>query len=156
MKIGVGNDHRARKAKKDIIDMLRQTEHEIIDFGANDKLVDYADIACKVGFAVSCESVDRGILLGSMGGEMALVANKIEGIRAVPCYDEMQARLSREKLDCNILCLACELTSQSLIPKIVQKWLTTQPDQNDRHFRRISKIEVIEESLYKHKKVSEN
>jgi RpiB/LacA/LacB family sugar-phosphate isomerase len=130
--------------------MLRQADHKVVDFGEKNKRVDYSDIASRVAFGVSCASVERAVLLGAIGSEMALAANKIEGIRAVACFDEMQARLSREHLNSNVLCLGCELTSTSVMVKIIETWLNTGRGSG-RYARRLSKIEVLEEALHRSK-----
>jgi len=146
MKIGIGSDHRGAGYKKLIIDILKQNNHKVVDYGADNKRVDYSDIACRVAFAVTCKDIERAVLIGSIGSEMALTANKINGIRAVACFDDFHTRLAREKLDCNVLCLAGELTSEPLLDRIVRVWLATEPAKG-RYIRRLSKIDAIEQAL---------
>ena len=151
MKVGIGADNRGAGCKKLVSDILKQKGHTVIDFGVHQKIrMDYANIACKVGFAIGCEEVHSAVLIGAMGSEMALAANKLSGIRAVACYDEMHARLAKEKLDCNILCLACELTPETLITKIVETWLSSTP-ANARYKRRLQEIQALEQVLHNRK-----
>ncbi len=74
---------------------------------------------------------------------MSMAANKVKGIRAALCYDELAAKLSREHNDANVLCLSGDLTGPTMMRKIVETWLTTE-FVGGRHLRRVKKIEAIE------------
>ncbi|MHC5115662.1 MAG: RpiB/LacA/LacB family sugar-phosphate isomerase [Planctomycetota bacterium] len=72
-----------------------------------------------------------------------MAANKVKGIRAALCYDELAAKLSREHNDANVLCLSGDLVGPTMVRKIVETWLTTEFVAG-RHLRRVKKIEAIE------------
>jgi ribose 5-phosphate isomerase B len=75
---------------------------------------------------------------------MCITANKIKGIRAALCHDELSARISRHHNDANVLCISGDLTGEVLLRKIVEVWLDTE-FSGGRHQRRIEKIAAIEE-----------
>jgi ribose 5-phosphate isomerase B len=75
---------------------------------------------------------------------MCIAANKIKGIRAALCYDELAARLSRQHNDANVLCLSGDLLGSTMLRKIVDTFLTTD-FIDGRHLRRVRKIQAIEE-----------
>ena len=145
MKIAVGSDHRGFEAKQQIKAIVTQLGHECIDFGTNDSdPVDYPDPAYLVATAVSKKQADKAILACSTGLGMSIAANKIKGIRAALCHDELSARISRDHNDANILCISSDQTGEVLLRKIVEVWLNTE-FSSGRHERRVRKIAAIEE-----------
>ena len=145
MKIAVGSDHRGFEAKQQIKAIVTQLGHECIDFGTNDSNpVDYPDPAYLVATAVSKKQADKAILACSTGLGMSIAANKIKGIRAALCHDELSARISRDHNDANILCISSDQTGEVLLRKIVEVWLNTE-FSSGRHERRVRKIAAIEE-----------
>jgi ribose 5-phosphate isomerase B len=102
--------------------------------------VDYPDIAAEVAGKVSSGTVDRGILLCCTGVGMAIAANKLAGVRAATCHDEVTAEMSRRHNDLNVLCLSAEMIGQELQEKMLRTWLET-PFEGGRHQARVQKIE---------------
>lgn len=144
MKIAVANDHRGVKAVEQIKVIVSQLNHECVDFCSNsDQPIDYPDVAYLAADAVSTQKADRAILVCGTGIGMCIAANKINNIRAALCYDELNAKISREHNDANVLCLSGDLLGTAALRKIVETWLTTE-FMGGRHQRRINKIKAIE------------
>ena len=144
MKIAIGSDHRGFESKETVKNVLSQLNHEVVDFGTeNNSPADYPDIAYIVARAVACGEADLGILACGTGIGMSITANKIAGIRAALCHDELSAEISRHHNDANILCVSGDLIGEVLLRKIVEVWLDTK-FQGGRHQRRVHKIEAIE------------
>ena len=74
---------------------------------------------------------------------MCIAANKVPGVRAVPCHDLMTAQFSRLHNDSNVLCLSASLLGDRLICHIVELWLKT-PFEGGRHQCRLDKIAQLE------------
>ena len=74
---------------------------------------------------------------------MAIAANKVDGVRAVPVVDPESARLSREHNDANVLALGARLTAPDIALRIVATFLDT-PFAGGRHQRRLDKIAGLE------------
>ena len=145
MKIAIGSDHRGFEAKQLIKAIITQMGHECIDFGTtNNDPVDYPDPAYQVAMAVSKKEADRAILACATGLGMSIAANKIKGIRAALCHDELTAQISRDHNDANVLCIAGDQIGEVLLRKIVEVWLSTE-FSGGRHQRRVKKIAAIEE-----------
>jgi ribose 5-phosphate isomerase B len=145
MKIAVGSDHRGFEAKQQIKAIASELGHECIDFGANDSNpVDYPDTAYLAAMAVSKEQADRAILTCATGLGMSMAANKIGGIRAALCHDELSAQISRDHNDANVLCISGDQVGEVLLRKMVEVWLNTE-FSGGRHERRVRKIKAIEE-----------
>ncbi len=144
MRIAVGSDHRGAELRSKLIDFLRRLDQVVVDAtehaSEND---DYPDIAEAVARKVSTQEVDRGILICGTGLGMCIVANKIPGVRAAPCFDDLSAELSRRHNDLNVLCLSGDMIAEKLADRIVEIWLKT-PFEGGRHARRILKIASLE------------
>lgn len=145
MKVAVGSDHRGFDAKQVVKALIVQMGHECIDFGTEGAgPVDYPDLAFVVAKAVSDKQVDRGILICATGLGMSIAANKVKGIRAALCHDELSAKIARDHNDTNVLCLSGDQIGEVLLRKIVEAWISTQ-FSGGRHQRRVNKITAIEE-----------
>ena len=127
-----------------MIDFLRGLDQIVIDATENaSEADDYPDIAEAVARKVGSQEVDRGILICGTGLGMCIVANKIPGVRAAPCFDDLSAELSRRHNDLNVLCLSGDMVAEKLADRIVEIWLKT-PFEGGRHARRLHKIASFE------------
>ncbi|HVT89404.1 MAG TPA: RpiB/LacA/LacB family sugar-phosphate isomerase, partial [Tepidisphaeraceae bacterium] len=132
------------EAKKRLVPMLQKLGHNVQDFGChNGSSVDYPDVGAPAARAVASGDCEIGVLLEGSGIGMAIVANKVDGVRAVLAHDEFTARRSREHHHCNIVCIGADLLSDEQIRTIVGIFLAT-PSETGKHLRRITKIKEIE------------
>jgi ribose 5-phosphate isomerase B len=144
MRIAVGSDHRGVTMRAKLVDLLRGLGQEVVDIGSHGpEPVDYPDVAALVGWKVARHEVDRGILICGSGLGMCIAANKIPGVRAAPCYDDVTAEMSRRHNDLNVLCLSGDMLGDRLVDRLVEIWLKT-PFEGGRHARRLRKIEELE------------
>ena len=149
MKVIIGSDHGGYELKMKLIDFLKSEGYDVQDFGTHSKeSCDYPLIGFEVARAVSDEKADRGILICKTGVGMAIIANKLHGVRAAACYDEDMAKSSREHNDCNIMVLAAQYTDLKKAKDIAKIWLKTEP-LGERHARRVKQIKEIESELKK-------
>lgn len=145
MKIAIGSDHRGFDAKQQIKAIVVELGHECLDFGTNDNNpIDYPDLAYLAASAVSKKEADRAILICATGIGMSMAANKVRGIRAALCHDELSAHISRDHNDANVLCLSADQVGAVLLRKMVEVWINTD-FSGGRHERRVRKIKAIEE-----------
>ena len=144
MRIAIGSDHRGHGIRSAVIRLLERLEHQAIDVGPNEPgPVDYPDIAQLVANLVSRGEVDRGILICGTGVGMCISANKVPGVRAALCHDDLTAEMSRRHNDLNVLCLSADLLGEKLIDRMVEIWLNTA-FEGGRHARRVEKISALE------------
>ena len=147
MKIIMGSDHGGYELKKEMIEFLKAEKYKVEDFGTHSKeSCDYPLIGFEVAEAVSKGRADRGILVCRSGIGMAIIANKLPGIRAAACYDDQMARSSREHNDCNVLVLAADYTDTKKAKLLTKVWLTTE-HAGERHARRVGQISQIESKI---------
>ena len=144
MKIAIGSDHRGYEAKERLKAMLTSKGFEVADMGTDSTTsCDYTDAAFPTCHEVTSGGAQSGILLCGTGLGMSISANKVHGIRAACCHDELTAEMSRRHNDSNILCLPADLIGEELMRRIVEVYINT-PFDGGRHERRNQKISEFE------------
>ena len=113
---------------------------------------DYPPIGYKVASAVAEGRFDRGILLCKSGIGIAIVANKVPGIRAAVCHDPFEAGRSRSHNDANVLVMGAEKLKPAQAKRILRRWLSTPFESGGRHERRVRQIGAIERRLARFQK----
>lgn len=161
MKIFIGADHAGFEIKEKLKVYLGEFGHEIEDKGAFslDPSDDYPDFITPVAKSVSENKDSFGVILGGSGQGEAMCANRIKGARAVVFYGQALAKdaidingaqsvdpfeiikLARMHNDANILSLGVRFLSEDEIKFAVELFLNTKFSGEDRHIRRINKIQ---------------
>ncbi|MCE9592433.1 MAG: ribose 5-phosphate isomerase B [Planctomycetes bacterium] len=146
MKIAVGCDHGGFPLKAPLVDLLKSMGHEIIDKGAyqNDPKDDYPDFALAVGKAVQSREAQRGLIICGSGVGACVAANKLKGVRAGLCHDTYSAAQGVEHDDVNVLCLGARIVGVALATEIVRAFANAKFSAEDRHARRLAKVNAIE------------
>ncbi|MEM1058302.1 MAG: ribose 5-phosphate isomerase B [Verrucomicrobiota bacterium] len=145
MKISIGSDHAGFPYKTEIIKMLKEEGHEVLDFGTESKeKCDYPDFVCPAAAAVAKGEAERGIVLGGSGNGEAIAANKIKGVRCALCWDEYTAEYGRKHNDCNCISIGKRTIPLELALKIVRIYLATE-FEGGRHVPRIEKTMAWEQ-----------
>lgn len=146
MKIALGSDHAGLELKSYLLEELRKRGYETIDCGTYTiDSVDYPDYAQKVCTLVNNGEVRFGILVCATGVGISIAANKVKGIRAALCTNELTARMARQHNDANILALGGMVTGKLLALSITDTFLTEDFSRGERHVRRIGKMMSIGE-----------
>ena len=119
MKILLGADHRGFEIKEKLKKWLEKNGYEVVDMGNRkyDPEDDFVDFALKLAEKVSKDG-GMGVLLCGSGG-MALVANKVKGIRAVEVYDEERARHAKSDDNANVLAIPADVVDEEKAKKMV-------------------------------------
>ncbi|HHH82225.1 MAG TPA: RpiB/LacA/LacB family sugar-phosphate isomerase, partial [Chloroflexi bacterium] len=107
---------------------------------------DYPDFAIRVGRAVQAGEAERGIILCGSGVGAAVAANKLRGVRAGLCHDTYSAHQSVEHDHVNVLALGARVIGSALAVEIVQAFLGAGFTGEERHVRRLSKVQALEEA----------
>ena len=145
MKIFIGTDHAGFEIKESLVAFLKAQGHEVEDMGAHsfEPLDDYPDFIRPVAKAVARNTESRGIILGGSGQGEAMCANRVRGARAAVYYGGAIdiAILSREHNDANILSLGARFVDEDEAKEVVRVWLETPFGGEEKHARRISKID---------------
>lgn len=149
MKIAIGADHGGYKLKEEIKKYLEDHEIEYKDFGTDSEIrTDYPVIAKKVCESIQAKEADLGIIICKTGYGMAIVANKMKGIRCANCYSEESAKFAKAHNNINVLALGAEYLSTNEAICILRMILATE-FEGGRHNVRLSMIENIEKENMK-------
>lgn len=144
MRIYIGSDHAGFHLKDVLKTFIQQNvECELLDLGAfSEESVDYPDIAREVAEKVVENPGAFGILICGTGIGMCIAANKHKGIRGVDAMSEQMAEMGRKHNDANVLCLGARILQPEMAQQIVKTFLTTAFEAEERHKRRIGKLEA--------------
>lgn len=151
MKIYIGSDHAGFELKGKLITFLQELGQDVEDKGAflYDAEDDYPDFVKPVAEAVS-QNPDstqvRGIVIGGSGQGEAICANKFKNVRAMEYYapsrgDVSIIKDSRGHNDSNVLSLGARFLSEEEAKEAVKLWLETPFSGDERHVRRIAKLD---------------
>ena len=160
MKIFIGTDHAGFGFKEKIVEYLRGHGYQVEDKGARlyNEEDDYPDFVMPVAEEISRDPNNTlGIILGATGQGEAMAANKYPHVRAVVYYgspksvvdDEADVIIrSRQHNDSNILSLGARYLTEDSALAAVQLWLKTEYSNEERHIRRLGKIEKKVDELW--------
>lgn len=157
MKIYIASDHAGFEIKEKLKTYLPELGlgYEVIDKGPNafDPEDDYPDFVRGAAEAVAADPGSMGIVLGKSGQGEAMCVNRVPGVRAGVFYSEAIAeggkdeepyevvKLLREHNDANILSLSTHFLSEDQIKFAVELFLKTPFSGEERHVRRIKKLD---------------
>ncbi len=155
-KILIAADHAGFELKNELMPFLRDLGYEVQDFGASefDAEDDYTDFIVPLAREVSeSKGEQMGIIIGGSGQGEAMAANRFPNVRAVVFngqYKPLDGRYipeeiitSREHNDANILSLGARFLSEKDAKDAVEVWLATPFTNDERHVRRIKKLDEI-------------
>jgi len=149
MLLAVAADHGGYPLKTILVEFLQNLGHEVRDLGTHSgDPVDYPDYARAVAQEILSRKAARGILICGSGVGASIAANKFPGIRAAVCHDAFSARQGVEDDDMNVLCLGARVIGNELAKDIVGVWLSASFSGQERHRRRLAKIEAIEKKSF--------
>jgi len=144
MKIAIGSDHGGYDLKVFLIEHLKETGHEIDDKGCYSKdSCDYPVYGHAVANAVAKGEADRGIVICTTGIGISIAANKVPGIRAALCTNELMAKMTRLHNDANVLALGANIVGPGLAESITDTFLSEDFSGVERHQRRVDEMEDL-------------
>ena len=156
MKIYFASDHAGFELKEKVKEFVTTLGHEVEDFGAKTYIVgdDYPDYISQAAFAVSEDPENsRAIIFGASGQGEAMCANRYKNVRASVYYGEPESgffskkgdviALSREHNNANILSIGARFVSFEQAKVAIKKWLIINFTNEERHARRLEKLEKL-------------
>ncbi len=144
MKIAVGSDHAGFSLKERMRPILERAGHEVVDVGTDsEESTDYPRYASQAARMVADGDADRAVLCCGSGVGVSIVANKVDGVRAVNAHDPDEAETSRRHNDANVLALAGRRLEEGDAAEIVERFLETE-FEGGRHERRVDQISAVE------------
>ncbi len=145
MKIFAGSDHGGFLLKKTLVRRLTELGHEVVDLGTDsENSCDYPDFAHAVAEQILKEPGSKGVLTCGSGIGISIAANRHAGIRAALCHNSLEAALSRQHNDANVLVMGGRLVGEALALDILERFFSTS-FEGGRHQTRVEKIEQTRE-----------
>ena len=143
--IVMGADHFGMPLKDAIRDYLIQKGYQVVDMGVNASTpVDYPDVGALVAEAVGAGKYARGILVCGTGAGMAIVANKVPGVRAVCVQDPYTAERAVASNNAQIITFGAQITGTVVAEKLIDIWLGSEY-QGGRSAPKVAKIDGLDE-----------
>lgn len=144
MRIALAADHAGYGLKDVLAEHLRKAGHDVADLGTHTgDSVDYPALASKLSKEVAAGAHELGVLVCGSGTGMAIAANKVRGVRAANCTNEVLARYARWHNDVNVLCLGERIVGETLALAILDAFVSSS-FEGGRHQRRVDLISTIE------------
>lgn len=148
--IYIGADHAGWDLKEALEDHLKEQGYNVTDMG-NENLVsddDYPDFGYAVAKRVATDGNAHGIVICGNAQGICIVANKVKGVRAATGFNKDVAASARTDDNTNVLCLPGRHLTHKEAKGIVDTWLSTDFSSEDRHMRRLKKVEEIEKQEF--------
>jgi ribose 5-phosphate isomerase B len=143
--IVVGSDHYGLPLKNILRDHLRARGYPVHDMGTyTGDPVDYPDVGLSVAEAVRRGEYNRGILVCGTGAGMAIVANKVPGVRAVCINDPYTAERAGASNNAQIVTMGSQVIGPEVAKKLLDIWLESE-FQGGRSMPKVDKINQLDE-----------
>jgi ribose 5-phosphate isomerase B len=147
VRIAIGADHNGFRLKEAIKRHLTDLGQDFRDYGVDsDSPVDYPDVAHRVARVVADGSFDRAILVCGTGLGMAIVANKVRGVRAASVSDPYSAERAVKSNNAQVLCLGGKVLAPEVANLLVDHWLASEFAGGD-SARKVAKINALDGSI---------
>jgi ribose 5-phosphate isomerase B len=144
MKIAIGSDHAGFELKEKVGPLLEAAGHEVLDVGTDsEESTDYPQYAAEAAGMVADGEAERAVVVCGSGVGVSIVANKVQGVRAVNAHDPEEAEVSRRHNDANVLALAGRRLDEDGARAILERFLATE-FEGGRHQRRVGQIDAVE------------
>ena len=145
MKVACAFDHAGFPLKQLVIDVVGDLGHEPVDLGTySTDPVDYPDTSRSAAEAVRSGRAERAVVVCGSGAGVAVAACKVPGIRAACTHDTYSAHQGVEHDDMNVLCLGARVIGLALARELIEAFLGASFTGEERHVRRLAKINAIE------------
>jgi len=145
MKVAIGCDHAGFVLKQYLLKALAGLGYEMLDCGTDSEdSVDYPDYAVKVCNLVKKGQAQFGIVICHTGIGVSIASNKIQGIKAALCHTVFSARMARQHNNANVLALGGQVISNGLALSIAKVFLNEEFSKEERHIRRINKVNKLD------------
>ena len=145
MKVILATDHAGYGHKEELKRHLQEKGYDVQDFGTHsEESCDYPDFIFPAARAVAADPEQtKGIIFGGSGQGEAMTANRVKGVRATTYYhhDLDIIELSRTHNNANVLSIGARFISLEQMKEAVEKWLQTDFPPEERHVRRVEKID---------------
>lgn len=125
MKLVIGADPFAYGLKKAVAQHLKNRGVEVMDMDSYAE-TPYYEVAEKAAREISAGNADGAVLFCGTGAGMAIVANKICGVRAVCVESVFAAKKAKAINDANAITMGAMIIGEAMACEMVDAWLDTK------------------------------
>lgn len=125
MKLAIGADPFAYGLKKAVAQHLKNRGVEVMDMDSYAE-TPYYEVAEKAAREISAGNADGAVLFCGTGAGMAIVANKICGVRAVCVESVFAAKKAKAINDANAITMGAMIVGEAMACEMVDAWLDTK------------------------------
>ena len=146
MRVGIAADHAGFALKEQLAKALRESGHEVLDFGSSSLTPedDYPDYVVPLARSVANGEVERGVAICGSGVGACVAANKVKGVRAALVHDIFSAHQGVEDDDMNVICFGARVLGCALVWDLTEAFLAARFSNAERHQRRLEKVAALE------------
>lgn len=145
MRVLIGADANGVEAAALVQEILEEHGVDARDVSAEHSELDYPDVADRVARAVAAGEADRGVLICGTGIGMAIVANKVPGIRAALAHDAYSAERAIKSNNAQVLTMGALVIGPQLMRTVVETWLQADWDETSPSARKVDRIVALEQ-----------
>ena len=143
-KVVIAADHLGLPLKDAVKVHLEGQGVAVDDLGVNSAdPVDYPDVGRELAERIAAGDYDRGILICGTGAGMAIVANKVPGVRAVCVTDPYTAERAIASNNAQVITMGAQITGQSVATMLVDIWLANEFNA-ERSGKKVAKIDALD------------
>jgi ribose 5-phosphate isomerase B len=146
MRVGIAADHAGFGLKKQLTKALRESGHQVQDFGPPSLTPedDYPNYIVPLARSVASREVERGVAICGSGVGACVTANKVKAVRAALIHDIFSAHQGVEDDDMNVICFGARVLGCALAWDLAKAFLAARFNDADRHRRRLAKMAALE------------
>lgn len=157
MKVIIGADKSGFELKEAVKTHLSEKGIIVYDCGTLDleHVKPFYVTASLLAPRIQSGEYEKGILICGTGAGMAIVANKYQGVYAMPCMDIYDARMCRAINDANVMTMGGWKTAPEIGCEMVDIFLSTDFTQGLEEWRQKflkgarEEVKKLEEEIYK-------
>ena len=146
MRVGIAADHAGFGLKEQLTKALRESGHQVQDFGPSSLTPedDHPDYIVPLARSVASREVERGVAICGSGVGACVTANKVKGVRAALIHDIFSAHQGVEDNDMNVICFGARVLGCALAWDLAKAFLAARFNDAERHRRRLAKMAALE------------
>lgn len=147
MRVGIAGDHAGFALKEQLAKALRESGHEVVDFGSSSLTSedDYPDYVVPLARSVANGEVERGVAICGSGVGASVAANKVKGVRAALVHEIFSAHQGVEDDEMNVICFGARVLGSALAWELTEAFLAARFSNAERHQRRLGKVAALED-----------
>lgn len=157
MHLYIASDHAGLSLQESLVPFLESLGHvvDVCGSGVQDPQDDYPDVVAPLAEKVANDAMSFGIVIGASGQGEAIAANRVRGVRAAVFYGNPVGEQTdaegnilnlvqsmRAHNNANVLSLGARFISPEEAQAAVLLFLNTPFSQDERHIRRIAKLDA--------------